>query len=177
MKNKIIALVFLVHLSFCALSQTEKETVDWLIQKLDKFKTDRSLTDEHWEESKIAGEVKVKTYYSYTNYSYSIVGDLLIIKCDFLEERQGKKDISLKLRDEIKISEISSISYSNKMITFNTYDYSIKTFSNGKANKDLNNYSLGGLNSQGENNLGNRINEAFNHLKTFYPRKKAKEIF
>lgn len=177
MLYRFFGILVLCSVSLNCLSQTKKETVDWLLQKFEKFKKDRYLSNTHFEESKIAGKIEVTTYYSYTNYSYFINGDTLLIKCNFLEESTGKKDIKLLKIDEIIISEISGISCRNGVITFNTYDYSIKTNSNGKLIKELSNYSLGGFNCEGEDELGIRVIKAFDHLKTFYPRVKLKEAF
>jgi hypothetical protein len=177
MTNRVLLILLLNAISFQCLSQTKKETIDWLLQKFDKFKKDRYHSYKHWEESKIAGKEQVTTSYFYSNYDYSIKEDTLTIKCSFLEQNTGQKDIKLVVREEIIISEISNIRCNGGVLYFDTYDYTIKTFSNGKVNKDLSKTTLSGFNCDGEEDLGNRVVKALNHLKTFYPRVKLKEPF
>lgn len=180
MKKIIPALLFfLLHTGLKA--QTLEETKSWIVSKLNKYQ-------------KEAFGVKLKgdcdSYWHSYNYISTFQQDTLVISYDVKlifptcfkgDKVKDEKETAKKAVAKIPISDISKISsYDNgSKFLINTSLESIRfiaTFNSGNTESFTNSCSIG-FNLKTEQELLERLQKAFNHLITFYPKKAKKEIF
>lgn len=190
-KAPFLLIAVLLSVSFLTIAQSTsenpkpsvKETKDWIIEKLNRYSISGNTVNK-------AISYKVTEYQSYDNYQYIIEDDKLIInytqKISDLFTNGYKQVVTNNITLTIYISDIDKISFVSSSNEASLPKYLSIELKKGKTakeeyqqssidsnnKKESRNYSnstgvkLGGLsfNIDGELNLENRLNTAFNNL-------------
>ena len=166
-------------------AQSLEETKSWILSKLNTYK--EVLT---FPQSK-----PCDAYPEWLNFYSKFEQDTLVISCDVKnffpdcfkgDKNERKKRLSKKVVAKIPIADISS--FDNYIANYyDTYKISIytdletirviSTSEFGETNEFFTKQTPIGINLGTEELLFERLKKAFEHLVTFYPKKKKKEVF
>lgn len=162
-------------------AQTAEETKSWILSKLNKYQQESFGV-------KLKGDCD--SYLQSYNYVSTFQKDSLIISYDvkviypncFKGDRmKAENEAAKKVTTKIAIADISKISsseYGNKFSIHSKLE-TIKfmaIFDSGNVESFTDVCSIG-LNLKTEGELLERLQKAFNHLVSFFPKKEKKEIF
>lgn len=179
--KRIFPILLLSLLNISLKAQTLEETKSWILSKLNKYQKESFGI-------KLKGDCD--SYLQSYNYVSSFQQDTLVISYDIKvifpncftgdkakEEREAAKKALVK----IPVSDISKISTSengNKFAIHTKLETIrfISTFFTGK-NEAFTDICSIGINLKTEEDLLERLQKAFNRLKSFYPKKESKETF
>jgi hypothetical protein len=179
--RQLILTLLLMFLFTGIKAQSLEETKTWILSKLNKYQRE-------WFGVKLNGDCD-KSIQSY-NFKFKFEKDTLIVtndvkvifpQCYKGDKTNAEKNTATKLVSKIPIFDIAKISSLNYGIALNINSKletirSIATFSSG----DVESYSgsvMIGLNLNTEDSLLERLQKAFTHLQTFYPKHKKTETF
>lgn len=179
--KSVIMLSVQLWLTLAAKAQSAEETKSWILSKLNKYQQETFGI-------KLKGDCD--SYLQSYNYVSSFLLDTLVISYDVKvifpdcftgdkakEEREAAKKAVVK----IPVPDISKVSASvngNKFI-IHTKLKTIRFISSfvAEQTESFTDVCSVGMNLNTEDDLLERLQRAFTHLMTFYPKKKAKEAF
>jgi hypothetical protein len=178
--NKFILALFLLFLFTGIKAQSLEETKAWILSKLNKYQRENFGV-------KLKGDCD--SYLQSYNYFSKFQKDTLIVTYDVKliypecfkgDKAKAVKETARKAVVKIPVSDITKVSASDeKRFSIHTGLQTIKlsaTFKNGNTDSFTDVCSIG-LNLKTEESLLERLQTAFNHLATFYPKKNRKETF
>lgn len=175
---RCLSVILVVLICSCANAQTKKETEDWIISKINKYK-----------ETKYTG-----FGVPHLGFSTKIIS-VKFTDCNFIivalnegvrsNGSLGTEKFTATTTQTIPINKLSEIMYVNKnrMLHLNTINDVISWNTNDPQNPSKNettyvSFILIPVNLDTEDDLPNRIKKAFNHLRDSYCKKEeVKEVF
>ena len=179
--KRVIPTLLLLLLHTGLKAQTLEETKSWILSKLNKYQRESFGI-------KLKGECD--SYLQSYNYVSSFQQDTLIISYDVKvifpycfkgDKAKEERDAAKKALVKISVSDISKITTfdNGNKVAIHTKLETIRfvsTFVTGK-NEVFTDICSIGMSLKTEEELLERLQKAFNHLISFYPKKESKEIF
>jgi hypothetical protein len=179
MRKFVLMFLFIVNF-LSSRSQSLQDTKSWILSKLNSYKKEYFITVNECKFSDIMQD----------NYDSKIENDTLIIsydvrpifkKCFTGDKVKSERNTAKRAIYKVPISDISDVNIINPVsgIVIETKFKTMRstaTFDKGNV-ESFENIIFVGINLETEENLFKRLQTAFVHLITFYPKKEKQETF